>query len=236
MDDKEPDSLHPAINVETQNPAELSAEEFQRKLYAWFEDRGLLSDLRAHMRMQMIGALKDTTLGKPSTSQAISPKVQAINLLIAEFLLHQDCHYSLSIFSAEVPSINVLPDFSSHVINGSKPNVESFKKWRFAEKDMWDILETLGFVKNSDEATEIVSRYYDKNIDEPLLTCIIRLVHKTLRFKDSGIDNRASCASFGRYASNTVTVINGKPFLLPTRLKFFVKNMCSIKQGLFKCK
>lgn len=210
MSDK--DNITPALNLNDQNLSELSAEEFQRRLYTWFEDRGLLSDLRAHMRLQMINALKDTSIGKPAASQAMSPKLQAINLLIAEFLLHQDCHYSLSIFSAEVPAINVLPEFSSYVINGgAKPSTDTFKKWRFTEKDMWDILETLGFIKESDEAVEIVKRYYDKSNDECLLMCVIRMMHQALRRKESGTDNnREPCISFGRYASNTVTVINGK--------------------------
>lgn len=212
MDEK--DNINPALNPEDQQRNELSAEEFQRRLYAWFEDRGLLSDLRAHMRMQMINALKDSALGTiGQTKQSISPKIQAINLLIAEFLLRQDCHYSLSVFSAEMPSINVLPELPSCVAN--KYPTESSAQWRFAENDMWDILETLGVARNSDEGTEIVNRYYDSSNEDSLLTCLMRLMHKTLKGRDSGIDNRPSCSSLGdvnKFISNTVTVINGKSF------------------------
>lgn len=208
----EKDNITPALNPEDQHPNELSAEEFKRRLYSWFEDRGLLSDLRAHLRMQMINVLKDTSLGKTSTGQtkqSISPKIQAINLLIAEFLLHQDCHYSLSVFSAEMPSINVLPDLPNCVSNKFPPETT---KWRFSENDLWDILETLGVTKNSEEGTDIVTKYYDASNEESLLTCIMRLMHRNLRTRDSGIDNRPSCSSLreiGRFVSNTVTVING---------------------------
>lgn len=175
------DDLKPALNINPEDsPNELSAEEFQRQLYAWFEDRGILSELRAHLRMQMIGVLKETAIGKAVTTQfrqAVSPKLQAINLLIAEFLLHQEYHYSLCVFSTEVPLMNVFPDFSNSIMNKSSDHTFTDpKKWRFKHKDVTDILETFGILHESQENKDIAKMYYE-NCDESLLTCIVRILH-----------------------------------------------------------
>lgn len=42
----------------------MTTDEFQSKLYVWFEEKGVLSDLRTHLRHQMINALKTTEIGK----------------------------------------------------------------------------------------------------------------------------------------------------------------------------
>lgn len=171
------DEITPALNVKDDSKNELTAEEFKRQLYLWFEDRGLLAELRAHLRMQMIGVLKDTSIGRKSNTklrQTASPKLQALNLLIAEFLLQEEYHYSLCVFSTEVPLINVFPEFSNCIIDNTahKHNSNSCK-WRFSERDMWDLLETLGISQNTEEGKVIASTYYNHNRDS-LLTCIIR--------------------------------------------------------------
>ncbi|KAF2899770.1 hypothetical protein ILUMI_06417 [Ignelater luminosus] len=179
------DNIVPAVSVQQEEiPSEMSAAEFQRRLYAWFEDRGLLSELRAHLRKQMIGVLKDTAIGRTVSAQAkqtISPKLQALNLLIAEFLLQQDYHYSLSVFSTEVPLISVLPEFPGLTVNycssTNNRNEVSTKKWQFSEKDAWDILETLGVHRDTREGQNIFIAYYNNESREPLLTCIIRMLH-----------------------------------------------------------
>lgn len=183
------DDLKPAIDV-SDIKSELSAEEFQRQLYAYFEERGLLSELRAHLRMQMIGALKDTAIGRAVASQvkqATSPKLQAINLLIAEFMLHQEYHYSLCVFSTEVPLINIFPEVSSGVIRNSCEKNADPKKWRFSHKDFLDILETLGINQNTHECLDISTRYY-ANSDESLLSCIVRTLHLLNNIKKANVE------------------------------------------------
>lgn len=57
------------------NAEQLSSEEFHRGLYGWFEDRGLLSDLRSHLRTKMIHVLKETPIGRSDSRKSMSPKV-----------------------------------------------------------------------------------------------------------------------------------------------------------------
>lgn len=169
------DKLKPALNIKTDGKTELSPQEFQRQLYSWFEDRGLLAELRAHLRLQMINILKSTGIGKNTIKQGISPKLQALNMLIAEFFLHQEYHYSLCVFTTEVPLVNIFADMPNCLINKSSPELKPIK-WRFTEKDMWDLLETLGITQNTDEGNHIKKLYYDS--DESLLTSLIRMLYK----------------------------------------------------------
>lgn len=59
----------------------------------------------------------------------LSPLVLVINTLVAEFLYAQNCHFSLSVFSSEVPYKNVLPDF------------EKINKFRFDSVELDDIMK-----------------------------------------------------------------------------------------------
>ncbi|KAK4887666.1 hypothetical protein RN001_003937 [Aquatica leii] len=179
-------NITPAINLHNDMPNELSSEEFQKYLYGWFQDRGLLTELRAHLRKQMVNVLKDSAMGHTVATQqkqSLSPKVQGINLLIGEFLLYHNYYYSLSVFSTEVPAISVLPEFPLGVNNEWKT-----KKWRFMEKDMWDLLETLGIARESDFGEKVYQSYY-KTDTEPLLTSIINCIKLT----NKGLPPNRSC-------------------------------------------
>lgn len=59
----------------------------------------------------------------------LSPMVLVINTLVAEFLYAQNCHFSLSVFSSEVPYKNVLPDF------------EKVSKFRFDPMELDEIMK-----------------------------------------------------------------------------------------------
>lgn len=87
---------------------DLSQAQFQEELDRWFQRRGIISDLRSHLRHLMVMALQNTQIG-PKSSDESSPKAQALNLLVAEYLLRHKCHYTLSVFTSEVPA---LTDFS----------------------------------------------------------------------------------------------------------------------------
>lgn len=163
--------LKPAYSEGKLNREQLSAEEFHRKLYEFFEDRGLLSDLKSHLRTKMINALKETPIGRNECKQSMSPKMQAINLLLAEFMIQQNCFYSLSVFSTEVPLANILPELNNNLVkmpgNG----------WRFQNKDAFDILETLGFEKD----TEILNSYFNLENNDSLLVCILKVLAQYIK-------------------------------------------------------
>lgn len=143
---------------------ELSAEELRSKLREWFEERGLLSDMRLQLRLKMIDALKDTPVGKVGPRKTVSPKQQAMNLLVAEFLHREGCFYSLSVFGTEMPLANILPA-------GVK---DTDIDWKFGDTEVSDVLDTLGFSKNSAEHVEIRQIYSSSN--ESLLNCILRTI------------------------------------------------------------
>nr|CAD7408222.1 unnamed protein product [Timema cristinae] len=147
-----------------------------------FNDRGYLGKLQTLLRQQMISALQDTPLGTRPEGRlwcAVSPKCYAINLLIAEFLLQQEYHYTLSVFTSEVPLLRNLPEFS--VTLGSVADAVKVDSGEglshFQNRDVTDIMEALGFPADSDEVKALYSLYQYKR--EPLLTCFIRTISET---------------------------------------------------------
>lgn len=170
-------SLKPAYSEGKFSVEQLSSEDFHRKLYEFFEDRGLVTDLRSHLRTKMINVLKETPIGRSDCKRSMSPKMQAINLLLAEFLIQQNCFYSLSVFSTEVPLANILPELTNNFVR--KPEAG----WKFEEKDASDILETLGF-----DAT-ILNSYFDQQNTESLLCCILKALPRNFKPTTAFIEN-----------------------------------------------
>lgn len=78
---------------------------FQQELDKWFKSRGIISDLRSHLRHLMVTALQNADLTPKSWDES-SPKVQALNMLVAEYLFRKKCHYTLSVFASEVPAVS----------------------------------------------------------------------------------------------------------------------------------
>lgn len=163
--------LKPAYSGSKLNVEQLSSEEFHRKLYEFFEDRGLQSDLRSYLRTKMINVLKETPIGRSDCKKSMSPKMQAVNLLVAEFLMQQNCFYSLSVFSTEVPLANILPELNNNFVR--KPE----SGWKFERKEAFEILETLGFEKDG----EILENYYGVDNKESLLCCILKTFPQYLK-------------------------------------------------------
>lgn len=162
------DKIKPALNII--HGKELSTEEFQHSLFEYFEEKGILSNLRAHLRSQMVNVLQETCLGKAIISKKpeISPKLQAQNLLIAEYLLQRNYHYTLSVLSSEVPLNNVFPSKPIDCQNKSPA-------FRFAKNDLSDILEAIGFNRQP-ELADMLLLNYKSNDKESLLTCILQSV------------------------------------------------------------
>lgn len=71
-----------------------------------FEEKGFLNKLRAHIRKQMMSALQDNSTWNADRKNITSPKIQAINLLVADFLVNQDNLFTLSVFITEVGIIS----------------------------------------------------------------------------------------------------------------------------------
>lgn len=137
----------------------------------------------------MIAALRGTTLGAHTgnNSQTASPKIQALNLLVAEFLLTHEYHYTLSVFTSEVPVLRNLPQFSKifkSINRGEIPPIEQTKKNgnypRLQEQEVWDILETLRLPPDSNAGSYVFHRYQQK-LNEPLLTSIICSIPKVIQ-------------------------------------------------------
>lgn len=150
-----------------------------------FENRGVLDDLRTRLRQQMIMALKDTSL-RPSSSgrlkSNLSPKIQAINLMVAEFLLQQHHHYTLSVFTSEVPLLRSMPEFT---ISGTRISVDGKTDGdsmpRFHHQDVKDIMEILGLPLDTEVGNQICLQYQDNSKNTALLTCIVQNISLVLK-------------------------------------------------------
>lgn len=159
---------------------QMSAKEFQRTLYTWLEEKGLVHDLRSYLRVLMINQLRSTRIGKIDQKPNFSLSKQAFSLVIAEHLLHEGCHYTLSIFSTEVPGVASQIPFSLFEAHSD------CDKWRFDEESLTNVLELIGISKGSSESLRISALYFRNS--ESLLSCLVAT--KAAEVKEIGqIDN-----------------------------------------------
>lgn len=189
------ENIKPAVIPSTNNEVSaLSAEEFQRTLLRWFEEHGVVSDLRTHLRRNMVGILHNTPLGQ-SVSQGrtpISSKDQVINLLIAEFLMRNKYQFSLSVFSSEVPFLSVLPHYlsnSAHMnpnltVPSSTVQNDSSLIPTFTDNYFWEILDTLGFARDSVYTQKLHEFYFSNETNDPLLVGMLRLLASICNVKN----------------------------------------------------
>lgn len=71
----------------------------------------------------------------------VTPKLQALALLVAEYLLSQKLFYSLSVFSTEVPTITHVNKFCQQIQNANDINENSPK---LDSNEITRILEAVG--------------------------------------------------------------------------------------------
>ncbi|XP_050672842.1 myosin-9-like isoform X2 [Leptidea sinapis] len=153
-----------------------TSENFQQFIYDLFEKNGILNDLRAYLRSQIVNVLKSASSGDPSPclknfAQRLEPTYQAINILIAEYFMKLDLSYTLSIFVSEIPLANMFFDFAKSLLKSS----ETFDfKVSLEEKDVWAVLNYLGVKCDSSYTNKLLSMY--KSNDLPLLECIFKCV------------------------------------------------------------
>ncbi|KAF4519695.1 hypothetical protein B566_EDAN003945, partial [Ephemera danica] len=136
-----------------------------------FKTPELRSEIRAYLRHRLFTSIQNTALG-PRLSrrdvQPISPKLQTLNLLIAEYLLRNRHHFSLSVFACEVPSVSCLSlSIQDTLMGRTCPSAVPFKP-----DDLRDMLDTLGIQPDSAKGQELTNTYRQK--EQPLLECLIR--------------------------------------------------------------
>lgn len=168
------DQIQPALQLDQEATGEMSAEAFQKQLYQWYEEKNILGELRAHLRLQMIKILKGTNI-LPFARRKISPKTQTIVLLVSEFLFCENYQYSLCVFNTEAPTVREFPFIT--------PEMDA-KSFRFTFEEVNDILEAFGLKRNSKECKNI-SDYYYSNSENSLLSCVIHMLSNVALKRDS---------------------------------------------------
>ncbi|KAG5881116.1 hypothetical protein JTB14_032293 [Gonioctena quinquepunctata] len=186
----------------------LSPQEFQNMLTTWFEEKGIVSDLRSHLRFKMVNVLKNTAIGRNinrKTSQHTSLSKQALNLIVAEFLMRNNCYYSLSIFNTEAALTNVFPEY---------PMFDSSKEaFRYSSEDILNILELIGVPKSSEFSKEVLDMYFQSK-DNCILSCLVTLLCKlTSKVSiDEEVDiDLANGTNFSRQVGNVFIQSNISP-------------------------
>ncbi|GJQ65298.1 hypothetical protein Trydic_g7418 [Trypoxylus dichotomus] len=219
-------NIIPALQIEDKK--NLSAEEFQKELCAWLESRGLLCELRAYYRSNMIEVLKNTNLGSSLTctmKQMISPKMHAMNMLISEYFIYSQYHFSVCVFCTEVSLNNMLQNVgsSSQDVSNIKPN------FKFTEKEVYDILEAIGILRYNQRAQKIYTSYCE--LDEPLISYILPTSSLTSVIscdageKNSDDINDADCEFILKNINMLLTNSNMLPNEI-TQMKQYIKLLC----------
>lgn len=99
-----------------------------------------------------------------------------MNTLVAEFLYAQNCHFSLSVFSSEVPFKNTLPNF------------ENKQQFRFNKSELEDIFEAIGI-----EGDEVCKEYLanSQNDRNSLLFCLLKFLCNKFKTKSDPTEERS---------------------------------------------
>ncbi|XP_053660127.1 trichohyalin [Anopheles marshallii] len=160
-----PDSSRTLADID-----EIDSAELRTQLKNWIEEEGIEANIQLQMKKNLIEKMSRTALGKKialklQTQQGIvlSPLVLVLNTLVAEFLYTQNCHFSLSIFTNEVPFKNTLPDFTRST------------KFRLNRAELGEIFEALGI-----EHYEGLVQKYEKFGTDQGSRSLLYIVFKTI--------------------------------------------------------
>lgn len=157
----------------------VSDQQFQDMLSSWFEEKGIISDLRSQVRYKMINVLKNTVIGRDickKSSQTISLSKQAVNLVVAEHLMQNKYQYSLSIFNTEASLTNMFPEYGYKCLNELENNP-------FNRENILNVLELMNISKNSKICEEILKLYFQETDRKSLLECLITWLSKATSLK-----------------------------------------------------
>lgn len=166
-------NLTPAVpNPEENLTKELSPVEFQQMLTTWFQEKGLIQDVKSYLKVQMISALKNTNIGqniRKCASRVYTLSQQALHLVVGEYLLYHHCNFALSVFSSEVNLANILPE--TRLFQNETHETQD----RFDKANLVHILELLGITRHNPSSAKIVHEYYNKSRNS-LLNCLLNII------------------------------------------------------------
>ncbi|EAT35509.1 AAEL012332-PA [Aedes aegypti] len=160
------------------DPENITNSEFRQQIKNWIEEQGIHANLQLQMKKDLIDQISRTAMGrkislKMQTHQGIvlSPLVLVLNTLVAEFLYAQNCHFSLSVFSNEVPFKNTLPDFGKS------------KHFRLNRMELKEIFEALG-VEHFSGLVEKYEAKMSKDGGKSLLYIIVKSLLASVKAYD----------------------------------------------------
>lgn len=177
----------------------LNDSEFQTLLVSFLEDKGIICDIRSHICYKMVNVLKNTAVGKQifrMFSQNMSLSKQAVNILVAEYLLKNNYEYTLTIFNAEASLTNILPEYTSTNMTGNKFN-------NFDSKNVLHILDLIGFPDNCKARKEILKIYYQEPRDMSMLNCLIAILSK---IKDEQLNEEEQSSGKNVFISRIIII------------------------------
>ncbi|XP_077268541.1 uncharacterized protein LOC143900746 [Temnothorax americanus] len=145
--------------------------DYYSTVYTWFEKCGIVSDIRTHLRQNLVNALKRKDLRLCKSREAKSAKQYVYDMLIAEYLFGHNYSFTLSIFASEVPLLvnfcNSAPQRTAD--DGDRGGGSGHNKLQ--SDYIAHTLETLGIDPNRPEGQYIISNYM--NGEAPLLLSIL---------------------------------------------------------------
>ncbi|XP_024887303.1 early endosome antigen 1-like [Temnothorax curvispinosus] len=145
--------------------------DYYSTVYTWFEKCGIVSDIRTHLRQNLVNALKRKDLRLCKSREAKSAKQYVYDMLIAEYLFGHNYSFTLSIFASEVPLLvnfcNSAPQRTAD--DGDRGGGSGHNKLQ--SDYITHTLETLGIDPNRPEGQYIISNYM--NSEAPLLLSIL---------------------------------------------------------------
>ncbi|KAL1459150.1 hypothetical protein WDU94_011157 [Cyamophila willieti] len=163
----------------------IGKSDFLKIFYSCLEDESFLDEFRAYMKQYLFHSLKQSKLKsitQPTQAikcHSVSPKIQSLNLLIADYFLRQDFLYTLSVFSSEAPNLKNLTTFSRYINHLADQGASDVPK--LMSKDVKDILECLGLSPHCEESVAARQRYMQCDEGESLIVCLLSSLVSTLR-------------------------------------------------------
>ncbi|KAL2740556.1 MAR-binding filament-like protein 1 isoform X1 [Vespula squamosa] len=140
-------------------------------VYTWFERCGIISNIRTHLRKNLVNALKYKDLSlKDYCSKPKPAKQYVFDFLVAEYLFNVNYAYTLSVFASEAP---LLIQFDNHIPD-SYDDKKQHSRQKLQKDYIYHTLETLGITPSDSEGQYIISEYI--NNDVPLLSCILKCI------------------------------------------------------------
>ncbi|XP_020293519.1 protein MLP1-like isoform X2 [Pseudomyrmex gracilis] len=145
--------------------------DYYSTMYTWFEKCGIISNVRTHLRQNLVNALKRKDLGLCRIKEPRSARQYVYDMLIAEYLFSHNYSFTLSIFASEVPLLmnfcNSMPQRSSN----DNDRDDSSRHNKLPSDYITHTLETLGIDPKRYESQHIISSYM--NNEAPLLLSIL---------------------------------------------------------------